>query len=361
MLKPNISSFLPKNHTLLSELNIFVFVIIRHCFVSSFDEVTGHYAQMVWGNTRRIGCGKRTYPQRPKRYYKRDTSNAEQSTLQLDEHFQEAQEENIRQARRIENYQSNSRNQFGQENGYQNSDKYQQNYYTQQPTTANNQQYYYSEEPQTPKPVQQNSDIQKKQLKYYKNYLDQMKQLDSPYLSYENKYQLFKELEQKHQILSNIHSRVLYHDQRLKDKIARTKKLNPYIQKGYSFEPDRTVVAGKEFEYYVCNYGPTGLYPGARMYTKGYNNCPYGGLCAGKTLNPLILSVRQFTHLIVTRFPKSSSGYSIHLRVVNSPSNLTSIPLLCGKHSKRAENAFCVFQQTFSNVDFFFLFGVSGP
>lgn len=266
-------------------------VLTSYFSIYSFDEVTGHYAQMVWGNTRLIGCGKRTYPQRPKRYYKRDTSHAEESTPQLDEHFLEAQEENIRQARRIGNYQSNSRNQFGQEKGYQSTDKYQQNYYTQQPTTTNNQQDYYFEQPQTPKPVQQNSDLHKKQLKFYKSYLDQMKQLNSPYLSYENKYRLFKELEQKYEILSNIHTRVLYHDQRLKDKIARTKKLNPYIQKGYSFQPDHPIVSGKEFEYYVCNYGPTGLYPGARMYTKGYNNCPYGGLCSGKPLNPFTLII----------------------------------------------------------------------
>ncbi|XP_077299105.1 uncharacterized protein LOC143920216 [Arctopsyche grandis] len=241
------------------------------------DKVTDHYSQIVWGNTRFIGCGKRTYPQKHRQYtyrYKRDVpSKVDISSLQIDKESSTGEiEENLRQPRKI--YSGQYVNQVQHNQYYSHSQNYHDNSNDDQWKAYNASLYQYFEK-------YKSSLLHKgdylKQLEEYKKYLDQLQQFNGNPHSFEESSKQFYDLQNKYETYKNIHDRQLYYEKKLKTLQANKKKLNPVISKHYSFTTAYPVIAGVEHEYYVCNYGPTGNFPGARMYTKGQNTC--SGLC----------------------------------------------------------------------------------
>lgn len=252
---------------------------------------------MLWGNTRYIGCGKRTYPQKPRRY-RRDIEKLPELNItkimeikeQLNSmtnrqkrdvmdqlspvfHINDTDVENkSRQARRIDYY---NNHQFNYRH-YQPSYDSEMEKFRQEIAAYNRSIHEYFQKYQ--KELSQAGDY-KKQIKFYQDYLKKLEQISNGGDAYD-----FQSLLQQYEIFKQVHERQQYHDQKLKQKLANQKKLNPVISKYYSFSPSKPVIAGIEYEYYVCNYGPSGNYPDSRMYTQGYSRCNYYGLCQGNAL-----------------------------------------------------------------------------
>lgn len=244
-------------------------------FNSRNDKVTDHFSQIAWGNTRYIGCGKRTYPQRR---YKRETDpNAEtvdESNLRIDE---DGDQENLRQPRKIYGGQYTNRVSYNNERNNYNWNHYEQSYDSElRAYNASLQQYL-----EKYKNDLKHKGDYLKQLDQYKTYVEQLSRFDGE--SYEGKVNQFNDLRNKYETYKNIHDRQIYYEKKLNSMQANKKKLNPVISKYYDFTTPYPITAGIVHEYYVCNYGPTGNFPGARMYTKGQNSC--NGLCQGNFYN----------------------------------------------------------------------------
>lgn len=126
-----------------------------------------------------------------------------------------------------------------------------------------------------------------KQLDQYGKYLEQLHR--SGWGTYEDKVRQFSDLQKKYETYKNIHERQIYYEKKLKTMQASKKKLNPVISTHYDFVTPYPIISGIVYEYYVCNYGPAGNYPGARMYTKGQNKC--NGLCQGNFCTSIYLIV----------------------------------------------------------------------